>query len=657
LHLFDLKSWALHLTLEELGVASPERFVFTIRTRETIPTLSCPNMIYTIIMRNFDPVSFEPSAYINGNLYTYIIEDICSPARVDGNVAVTVNHLVDPKEGQFFSTVASEWFVNPYGAFVTSLSRDDVGALHYTLGTNNINFESLSRDSTLFYTNQTQPQLLATTNFALFASQAFTNDAPTLLGLYPNLVITASSNWFGIATNVIITPFFTNSPYDPFGTLPHLAFSTNIFFTPQTFYRHTLGNVFTVVSTNGVWTSLPLTDVLFTRPSIANFQTATVTPFNSPYNPLGTFTIQTNIVNQRPFVTNTFSGEYFILPTTACDVQILYTLLTYVTAYTNVLGSSTNTVTVGGGGTTNNPGTGTNVITQASFNLVTYSTNHTFVVNPVNCLVTNVTLRTGMDHIQFLRTSYDSLLGRFFQPITNIYNTVMITNSLVFPQKAQRVVLRPDILYGAQDQQGTALANSTTATRTPTGGTFNTNNELATLAGPGNIDPTGLAGPHGGGIEIIFNRVGPLIINEYFTNAAAVLGNEFGLSQAESFPFGTNFIWASFDGSPADPILYPQGTSMAALENEIIFQITTAALPDATGNVPYSQPIQFSGGQAPYSWAPAPGSSPLPAGLSLASDGTVSGTPLVTGTFAFTVTLSDASARTTTRTISITIHP
>ena len=48
---------------------------------------------------------------------------------------------------------------------------------------------------------------------------------------------------------------------------------------------------------------------------------------------------------------------------------------------------------------------------------------------PVDCVVTNVTLRQGMDKFTFLRANYDSLMGRFFQPITNRYYLIGVTNS------------------------------------------------------------------------------------------------------------------------------------------------------------------------------------------------------------------------------------
>ncbi len=67
--------------------------------------------------------------------------------------------------------------------------------------------------------------------------------------------------------------------------------------------------------------------------------------------------------------------------------------------------------------------------------------------------------------------------------------------------------------------------------------------------------------------------------------------------------------------------------------------IDTTSLPDGTvGNV-YSASLSARGGTAPYSWS----ATGLPSGLSLSSSGSISGTPSAVGTFAVTVSVSDAA--------------
>jgi putative Ig domain-containing protein len=75
--------------------------------------------------------------------------------------------------------------------------------------------------------------------------------------------------------------------------------------------------------------------------------------------------------------------------------------------------------------------------------------------------------------------------------------------------------------------------------------------------------------------------------------------------------------------------------------------ITTASpLPNATLNTAYTTTIAATGGCAPYTWSLATGSS-LPAGLTFGSgspSATISGTPTVTGTYKFTVQVTDSES-------------
>ncbi|WP_394663379.1 putative Ig domain-containing protein [uncultured Sphingomonas sp.] len=66
-----------------------------------------------------------------------------------------------------------------------------------------------------------------------------------------------------------------------------------------------------------------------------------------------------------------------------------------------------------------------------------------------------------------------------------------------------------------------------------------------------------------------------------------------------------------------------------------------ASLPDGRYEAAYTQTLSASGGTAPYRYAVTDGA--LPAGVTLAADGTLSGTPSAFGRFAFTVTATDSS--------------
>ncbi|MGA8736629.1 MAG: Ig domain-containing protein [Terriglobales bacterium] len=87
--------------------------------------------------------------------------------------------------------------------------------------------------------------------------------------------------------------------------------------------------------------------------------------------------------------------------------------------------------------------------------------------------------------------------------------------------------------------------------------------------------------------------------------------------------------------------------------------VATGSLPAGTVNVPYSQTLQASSGVQPYTWSLADGTL-LPAGLTLASSGVISGTPIATGTTNFTVQVTDSSTpahQTANANLSITVNP
>ena len=82
--------------------------------------------------------------------------------------------------------------------------------------------------------------------------------------------------------------------------------------------------------------------------------------------------------------------------------------------------------------------------------------------------------------------------------------------------------------------------------------------------------------------------------------------------------------------------------------------VTPASLPSATAGVAYSFTLKASGGQSPYSWSILQGS--LPGGLSLnGATGIISGSPVSTGTFNFTVQVSDTAHTTATQIDTIVV--
>ncbi|MBF9140881.1 T9SS type A sorting domain-containing protein [Hymenobacter properus] len=132
---------------------------------------------------------------------------------------------------------------------------------------------------------------------------------------------------------------------------------------------------------------------------------------------------------------------------------------------------------------------------------------------------------------------------------------------------------------------------------------------------------------------------------------------------------GGTLTGGSFSGSGAGPYTFtvtPSGTGTVsvsvaagvatdanntgnAASNTVSVQfqaptitVNPATVPGGSVGVAYSQIFLASGGTAPYTYAITAGA--VPAGLSLSSGGTLSGTPTASGTFNFRVTATDNSA-------------
>src|SRR5262249_28185748 len=87
----------------------------------------------------------------------------------------------------------------------------------------------------------------------------------------------------------------------------------------------------------------------------------------------------------------------------------------------------------------------------------------------------------------------------------------------------------------------------------------------------------------------------------------------------------------------------------------VILQPLVLTLPNATQGTPYTFNFSATGGTIPYTFTTT---STLPAGLTLAANGTLSGTPGTGRTFTFAVTVTDSTtptAQTDTKTYTLTV--
>jgi hypothetical protein len=84
------------------------------------------------------------------------------------------------------------------------------------------------------------------------------------------------------------------------------------------------------------------------------------------------------------------------------------------------------------------------------------------------------------------------------------------------------------------------------------------------------------------------------------------------------------------------------------------FAIDSTALPDAYIRTAYRETLAASGGVAPYTWSLDGGT--LPSGITLGSDGVISGTTRVSGAFDITVTAVDVKGTPDTKALTLTVQ-
>src|ERR1051325_8383081 len=160
-NLYDLKSAAVEVMLERLGLADSTQRTWCMRDKVLLPSRACPIYDYLVIMRNFDAVTWRPTAYVNGNLYTYVIDQVCPPSIL-GDYTDAEEILVDGVGGVYNTAIASPKILFPkplwMGAFHTSFTRDDAGGLRYLYSTNTLQWEGTPPNTTVISMNTTQTQ-------------------------------------------------------------------------------------------------------------------------------------------------------------------------------------------------------------------------------------------------------------------------------------------------------------------------------------------------------------------------------------------------------------------------------------------------------------------------------------------------------------------
>jgi len=116
-----------------------------------------------------------------------------------------------------------------------------------------------------------------------------------------------------------------------------------------------------------------------------------------------------------------------------------------------------------------------------------------------------------------------------------------------------------------------------------------------------------------------------------------------------SLAVGSHSITAVYGGDT-----YDSGSTSSSITQTVTKPVIgTTSLPNGTKNANYSQTLSVSGGAAPYIWS----ISGAPSWLSISvSGGIISGKPTASGTYSFTVKVTDSLGNTATQSLSIKVN-
>ena len=554
--------------------------------------------------------------------------------------------------GPFYSQVTIGFFTNytlsmkpgfcePRLAYATNYTTNVAGIYQYSFGNVITNH---------FYTNN-YVQVLATNIFLVNGGpvgSTGTNISVTTnyLGRPGGDIFIVPTNWCGYHYSTLLATLVTTTNTIVANTAPppsppvqaagqsysqtFFGFETNYLLSIQPGFCEALITSGTNYSTNLVTAfNYVYSGIITNRYNPNTLVTVVTTNLAAVTNGLvGTLTnlVTTNLLNVG------VTGDFFIVPPQWCGLKILATNFSTIVF-------STNTVFP-----TNSPAP--DVGQRFSQTTVFVYTNTTYTVQPQICSTAPPVpnLRRGIEHVQFTRANYDSLIGQTFRPITNYYTMTVISNSQQITEYYQRVVTQPDFRLTARDlAAGPTTANNAFNGTVERGITFDSSQILQGLRGPGTIR---------GASTFTYNKVGTIFRNLGFndTNSFILFSTA---QETNHFPL---LQWASYDIS-TNIVLYPNSVSIANLANAIFIQMSPATVPDGTNGVAYpTQTFTASGGQPPYTWS-APNLSSVFPGMSFNPlTQQLSGTPGAGGTFNFIIELTDSVNRTVDYNYTVTIY-
>ncbi len=563
----DIKSYALAQLFSFMGLGYPEDSAFQLE-------------FGAVALRNWDPISYGPSKYVNGSLLSWVVVggtnalpfpiDVTKPVRT---LAGSSYHR-DPRLSE--------------GKYLVAPTRDDIGGYKYLYRKDNFNIEGLPPFTYQMVTNQpdlTNPAIFSVdlrwfskeskTNVpASFKQFVLTNQwwgpVYTNLNVPPLLVLKTNVTWeMGWTTNV--TPYLTNFPWTPVGQPATLVYLTNKYRTFQPSYDYIFGNVITNIH-------------VAREESKVLYRSWEVTPNAPLWSVVGSVPTTTNYTTT--ILNDDFPhGEIIILPTTNV-VGYHFTEMRFeeVNTLTNILTPTNNLANPGGALPGQGGGLGAGGAAVTNFvgvmeDEVWQSTNHAYLAYPI-VLQTNALLIGGIDKVRYVRVQGDSLVTTNYSPsrFLDQYKfpdlkkqtfTYVIPNSAVGLTNAALPSFQYEVDYvdngvrktgkfikffTSPDIMITALNGPSTLTSGYVPPAVVNNNALngmwtQNLYGPGVIQPSG-------NMVIAFNKIG----------IHWDLDPTFFLNEENQAP---GWVWGHFDGTTDELMLFPNSQTILDLEREI----------------------------------------------------------------------------------------
>ena len=283
LELYDLKSVTLGIIFEEMGLADPVKYTWTLRDREHVGNVACPvGEEYLVVQRTFDSNPNQASVYtpyVNDVLYSYTIDEGCAAGAITAPFSVDPFALINTPVASFPGN-----FIDA-GYFYSGLTRDDVAGLKYLYTSNNIVSETAAAGSDQLLTNSVPPVLQTTEPFSTLIAAAQTTDPAVLQTMFPGLEIATTTNFFVDQVTTNLSIYYTNTPgatitnFQPFQLLTtmDLGLFSELSVTDSPAQMEALYPGLVVVSSTNFVTFPVTTNVSYyytnnPGPSITNFQ-------------------------------------------------------------------------------------------------------------------------------------------------------------------------------------------------------------------------------------------------------------------------------------------------------------------------------------------------------------------------------------------------